>query len=203
MRWMMLGVFVLLAACSGRPGPTDPLLSDRKLNIEEFFDGRTIAHGQFQDVFGEVRRRFVVDHRRRLGRAGADAGRELRLRGRIDRKPQVDPDQDRPRHVDGDRAWRARHGQRRGAGRYLQLALPHRPAGTRWHAARGVRRLDVAADRGPSAEHRLHARAGVRARAGHDLFRKGADRGAAAPDRSPIRPRGGSGRCGAPSARCP
>jgi hypothetical protein len=60
MRWMMLGVFVLLAACAGRPGPTDPLLSDRKLNIEEFFDGRTVAHGQFQDAFGTVRRRFVV-----------------------------------------------------------------------------------------------------------------------------------------------
>lgn len=60
MRWMMLGMLVLLAACAGRPGPTDPLLSDRKLNLEEFFDGRTIAHGQFQDVFGEVRRRFVV-----------------------------------------------------------------------------------------------------------------------------------------------
>jgi hypothetical protein len=60
MRWMILGLVVLLGACAGRPGPTDPLLSDRKLNIEEFFEGRTVAHGQFQDVLGTVRRRFVV-----------------------------------------------------------------------------------------------------------------------------------------------
>jgi hypothetical protein len=57
---MMLAAGFMLAACAGRPGPDDPLLSDRKLNIEEFFDGRTIAHGQFQDAFGTVRRRFVV-----------------------------------------------------------------------------------------------------------------------------------------------
>jgi hypothetical protein len=57
---MMLAAVLMLAACAGRPGPDDPLLSDRKLNIEEFFDGRTIAHGQFQDAFGTVRRRFVV-----------------------------------------------------------------------------------------------------------------------------------------------
>jgi hypothetical protein len=60
MRWMFAVAFLALAACSGRPGPTDPLLSDRKLNLEEFFDGRTVAHGQFQDAFGTVRRRFVV-----------------------------------------------------------------------------------------------------------------------------------------------
>lgn len=60
MRWMMLGLVVFLGACTGRPGPEDPLLSDRRLHIEEFFDGRTVAHGQFQDVLGTVRRRFVV-----------------------------------------------------------------------------------------------------------------------------------------------
>ncbi len=60
MRWMILGLVLLLGACAGRPGPTDALLSDRRLNLEEFFDGRTVAHGQFQDVFGTVRRRFVV-----------------------------------------------------------------------------------------------------------------------------------------------
>jgi len=31
------------------------------LNLEEFFEGRTLAYGQFQDIFGTVRRRFEVD----------------------------------------------------------------------------------------------------------------------------------------------
>jgi hypothetical protein len=61
MRWIILTGFLALAACTGRPGPTDPLLSMRELNLEEFFDGKTVAYGQFQDVFGTVRRRFVVD----------------------------------------------------------------------------------------------------------------------------------------------
>jgi len=39
----------------------DAQLSDRELNLEEFFDGRVVAYGQFQDVFGTVRRRFEVD----------------------------------------------------------------------------------------------------------------------------------------------
>ncbi len=30
-------------------------------DLVEFFDGRSIAHGQFQDRFGKVRRRFTVD----------------------------------------------------------------------------------------------------------------------------------------------
>ena len=50
-----------LAACSGRPSLDDPALSDRALNLEEFFAGRTVARGQFQDVFGTVRRRFDVE----------------------------------------------------------------------------------------------------------------------------------------------
>jgi hypothetical protein len=49
-----------LAACSGRPSLDDEVLSDRILNLEEFFEGRTTAHGQFQDVFGNVLRRFEV-----------------------------------------------------------------------------------------------------------------------------------------------
>ena len=60
MRGMILGLALLLGACTGRPGPEDALLSDRKLRLEQFFDGPVIAHGQFQDVFGTVRRRFVV-----------------------------------------------------------------------------------------------------------------------------------------------
>lgn len=49
-----------LAACTGKPSFKDPALSDRKLNLEEFFDGTLVAKGQFQDVFGTVRRRFDV-----------------------------------------------------------------------------------------------------------------------------------------------
>ena len=51
---------VLLVGCTGKPSFNDPTLSDRNLNLEEFFDGTTVAQGQFQDVFGTVRRRFDV-----------------------------------------------------------------------------------------------------------------------------------------------
>ena len=62
MGWKSLIVAVaLLAACTGKPDLDDPALSDRKLNLEEFFDGELVAYGQFQDVFGTVRRRFTVD----------------------------------------------------------------------------------------------------------------------------------------------
>lgn len=59
-RVLVFGMALLIAACTGKPGAEDPLLSDRKLNLEEFFDGRVVAQGQFQDVFGTVRRRFDV-----------------------------------------------------------------------------------------------------------------------------------------------
>lgn len=59
-RVLVFGMALLIAACTGKPGADDPLLSDRKLNLEEFFDGRVVAQGQFQDVFGTVRRRFDV-----------------------------------------------------------------------------------------------------------------------------------------------
>ncbi len=51
---------VILAACTGKPALEDATLSDRKLDLETFFDGRTTAQGQFQDIFGTVRRRFDV-----------------------------------------------------------------------------------------------------------------------------------------------
>jgi hypothetical protein len=60
MRWMLVAAFLVLAGCTGRPGPTDPLLSDAELDLEAFFDGEVVARGQFQDLFGTVRRRFVV-----------------------------------------------------------------------------------------------------------------------------------------------
>lgn len=59
---LFLGVALLvLAGCTGKPNADDALLSDRTLNLEEFFEGRVVAYGQFQDVFGTVRRRFDVE----------------------------------------------------------------------------------------------------------------------------------------------
>jgi hypothetical protein len=54
-------ILALVAGCTGKPSFRDPALSDRKLNLEEFFDGELVAHGQFQDVLGTVRRQFRVD----------------------------------------------------------------------------------------------------------------------------------------------
>jgi hypothetical protein len=62
-----------LAACTGKPSFRDPALSARQLRLEEFFDGRLRAQGQFQDIFGTVRRRFDVDIR------GDWDGQRLRL----------------------------------------------------------------------------------------------------------------------------
>ncbi|MEM9851252.1 MAG: DUF3833 domain-containing protein [Pseudomonadota bacterium] len=53
-------LFLALAAC-GAPSLDDPKLSDRKLDLEDFFDGSLVAYGQFQDLFGTVRRRFEVE----------------------------------------------------------------------------------------------------------------------------------------------
>lgn len=58
---LVLSLGLLVSGCVGKPGPEDELLSDRTFNLEEFFDGRVLAHGQFQDVFGTVRRRFDVE----------------------------------------------------------------------------------------------------------------------------------------------
>lgn len=62
MRVLINGCAMLIAlmGCTGKPAADDPLLSDRVLLIEEFFDGRVLASGQFQDTFGTVRRRFDV-----------------------------------------------------------------------------------------------------------------------------------------------
>ncbi|WP_371056464.1 DUF3833 domain-containing protein [Rhodosalinus sp. K401] len=61
MRLLALISLFLLAACAGRPSLDDPKLSDRALDLERFFDGELVAYGQFQDVFGTVRRRFEVE----------------------------------------------------------------------------------------------------------------------------------------------
>jgi hypothetical protein len=57
---LVLASVALLAGCAGRPSLDDPVLSTRDFELQEFFDGRTVAHGQFQDRFGTVRRRFEV-----------------------------------------------------------------------------------------------------------------------------------------------
>ncbi|MBE1281899.1 MAG: DUF3833 family protein [Rhodobacteraceae bacterium] len=61
MRFLALSVFLFLAACSGRPSLDQDKLSDREFNLEEFFEGKTVAHGQFKDILGRVQRRFTVD----------------------------------------------------------------------------------------------------------------------------------------------
>lgn len=60
-KWLAVLSLALLTACAGKPNLDDPTLSERQLNLEEFFAGKTLAHGQFQDLFGTVQRRFEVD----------------------------------------------------------------------------------------------------------------------------------------------
>lgn len=61
MRLIALLGLLFLAACTGKPSLEDERLSERALNLEEFFEGELIGYGQFQDVFGTVRRRFEVE----------------------------------------------------------------------------------------------------------------------------------------------
>jgi hypothetical protein len=60
-RLSVLALIPFLAACAGKPSLEDASLSTRDLELEEFFDGRLVAYGQFQDIFGTVRRQFVAD----------------------------------------------------------------------------------------------------------------------------------------------
>ncbi len=60
MRLASLAAVLALAACSGQPSFDDPLLTDRQLDLETFFDGRIVAQGQFQDILGTARRSFEV-----------------------------------------------------------------------------------------------------------------------------------------------
>ncbi|MFU8864551.1 MAG: DUF3833 domain-containing protein [Rhodobacterales bacterium] len=61
MRIFAAAMVLVLAGCTGKPALDDEKLSTRNLNLEEFFEGRTVAYGQFQDIFGTVRRRFEVE----------------------------------------------------------------------------------------------------------------------------------------------
>lgn len=60
MRPLLLATPFFLSACAGTPSFNDAALTDQKLDLETFFDGRVEAHGQFQDIFGTVRRQFTV-----------------------------------------------------------------------------------------------------------------------------------------------
>lgn len=53
-------VLLLVGACTGKPNYEDPALSTQEFDLERFFAGQTVAYGQFQDIFGTVRRRFEV-----------------------------------------------------------------------------------------------------------------------------------------------
>ena len=56
---LILSIF--LAGCAFKPSIDDAKLSDKTFELEEFFDGQVKAYGQFQDILGNVSRRFVVD----------------------------------------------------------------------------------------------------------------------------------------------
>ena len=60
-KFVALALFPILAACTGKPGLVDASLGGPKLDLEDYFEGHVKAYGQFQDLFGTVSRRFVVD----------------------------------------------------------------------------------------------------------------------------------------------
>lgn len=61
MRVWMGAALVVLAGCVGKPALDDEKLSNRDFDLERYFDGHVTAKGQFQDIFGTVRRRFDVN----------------------------------------------------------------------------------------------------------------------------------------------
>jgi len=60
MRPVVLSAALVLAACTGKPSLTDASLPGPEFELEEFFDGKLVAYGQFQDILGTVRRSFTV-----------------------------------------------------------------------------------------------------------------------------------------------
>ncbi|SLN31653.1 hypothetical protein ROA7450_01415 [Roseovarius albus] len=61
LRALVVLALIMLTACNDRPTLEQQKLSQDTLNLEEFFEGGVIAHGQFKDVLGNVSRRFVVE----------------------------------------------------------------------------------------------------------------------------------------------
>ncbi len=60
LRILCLVLAFALAGCS-RLDLADFDQATPRLELEQYFDGRLKAYGQFQDRFGQVKRRFVVD----------------------------------------------------------------------------------------------------------------------------------------------
>ena len=54
-------LLLFISGCGLKPSIDDPKLSDAQLDLEKFLVGDLVAYGQFQDVLGNVSRRFVVD----------------------------------------------------------------------------------------------------------------------------------------------
>jgi len=60
MRLFLFAALCLLGACTFKPSLEDAPLSTTEFDLERFFAGEVVASGQFQDIFGTVRRRFDV-----------------------------------------------------------------------------------------------------------------------------------------------
>lgn len=60
-RLCALGALTLGLAACGRPSIDDHAGQGPELEVEEFLSGSLTAHGIFQDLFGDVRRSFVVE----------------------------------------------------------------------------------------------------------------------------------------------
>jgi len=59
----IVAVFILffISGCGLKPSLDDPKLSNVQLDLEKFLVGDLVAYGQFQDVLGNVSRRFKVN----------------------------------------------------------------------------------------------------------------------------------------------
>lgn len=59
-KWLALWTFLFLLTGCNTMKPEDYANSKPVLNIEDYFTGKTMAWGMFQDRFGKVRNRFKV-----------------------------------------------------------------------------------------------------------------------------------------------
>ena len=56
-------ILFFISGCGLKPSLDDPKLSNVQLDLEKFLVGDLVAYGQFQDVLGNVSRRFIVNTR--------------------------------------------------------------------------------------------------------------------------------------------
>ena len=54
-------ILFFISGCGLKPSLDDPKLSNVQLDLEKFLVGDLVAYGQFQDVLGNVSRRFIVN----------------------------------------------------------------------------------------------------------------------------------------------